>query len=68
MKKKKVPIIFEVAPYLYSEYGYTHFELVNLFKKLKYNFYNIYNLNKIKDINSFMLNIQDGSSKTLLAK
>ncbi len=68
LKKKRVPIIFEVAPYLYKEYGYTHNDLINLFKKLGYKFYNIYNLKKIENINEFILSIKDGASTTMIAK
>jgi len=68
LKEKKVPIIFEVAPYLYKEYGYTHYDLINLFKELGYRFYDIYNLKKIIDINKFILSIADGTSTTLIAK
>ena len=68
LKSKKVPIIFEVAPYLYKEYGYTHKDLINLFKELGYRFYNIYNLKKIQNINEFILSIPDGTSTTLIAK
>jgi FkbM family methyltransferase len=68
LKKKRVPIIFEVAPYLYEEYGYTYTDLINLFKELGYKFYNIYNLKKIKNINEFILSIKDGASTTLIAK
>ncbi len=68
LKKKKTPIIFEVAPYLYKEHGYTHNDLINLFKELGYNFYSINNLKKIKNINKFVLSIPDGTSNTLVAK
>ena len=68
LKKKKVPIIFEVAPYLYKEYGYTESDLINLFKELGYSFYNIYNLKKIININEFISSIPDGTSTTLIAK
>lgn len=68
LKEKKVPIIFEVAPYLYKEYGYTHYDLINLFKELSYRFYDIYNSKKIVDIDKFILSIPDGNSTTLIAK
>tara|TARA_B110000902_G_scaffold252523_1_gene314068 strand:- start:260 stop:721 length:462 start_codon:yes stop_codon:yes gene_type:complete len=68
LKEKKVPIIFELAPYLYKEYGYTHYDLINLFKELGYKFYNIHNLTKIVNINKFILSIADGSSTVLIAK
>ena len=63
-----MPIIFEVAPYLYKEYGYTESDLINLFKELGYSFYNIYNLKKIININEFISSIPDGTSTTLIAK
>ena len=68
LKKKKVPIIFEVAPYLYEEHGYTHNDLIKLFKDLNYDFYDIYSLKKIKNIYNFVLSIPDGTSSTLVAK
>jgi len=68
LKKKKVPIIFEVAPYLYKEHGYTHYDLINLFEELGYRFYNIHNLKKIINIHKFILSITDGASTTLIAK
>jgi FkbM family methyltransferase len=68
LKKKKVPIIFEVAPYLYKEYGYTHHDLINLLKKLDYKFHNVHNLKEIKNINEFILSIPDGTSTTVIAK
>jgi len=68
LKEKKVPIIFEVAPYLYKEYGYTYYDLINLFKELGYKFYNIHNLTKIANINKFILSIPDGTSTTLIAR
>jgi len=67
-KKKKTPIIFEVAPYLYKEHGYTHNDLIKLFRELGYNFYNITDLKKVKNINQFILSIPDGTSNTLVAK
>lgn len=68
LKKQKVPIIFEVAPYLYEEHGYTQDDLIKLFKSLRYNFYNINSLKKIDNINKFILSIPDGASSTLVAK
>ena len=68
LKKNKTPIIFEVAPYLYKEHGYTHNDLINLFRELGYNFYNIANLKKVENINQFILSIADGTSNTLVAK
>ena len=68
LKKNKIPIIFEVAPYLYVEHGYTQNDLIKLFKSLKYNFYNIDNLKKIDDIYRFFSSIPDGACATLVAK
>ena len=68
LKRNKTPIIFEVAPYLYKEHGYTHNDLINLFRELGYNFYNIANLKKVENINKFILSIADGTSNTLVAK
>ena len=41
LKSKKVPIIFEVAPYLYKEYGYTHKDLINLFIRYHINVHGV---------------------------
>ena len=68
LKKNRTPIIFEVAPYLYKEHNYSKSDLVNLFVELKYSFYNINNLKKIKNIDKFISSISDGESTTLIAK
>ena len=68
LKENKTPIIFEVAPYLYEEYGYTQTDLINLFHDLNYDFYDISNLKKINDINKFIKSIPDGACSTLVAK
>ena len=68
LKKNKTPIIFEVAPYLYKEHNYLQSDLVNLFKKLGYSFYNIHNLKKLKNVNKYISSILDGESATLIAK
>ena len=68
LTRKKPPIIFEVAPYLYKEHGYTHDDLINLFRRFGYNFYYINNLKKVKNINEYILSIPDGASNTLVAK
>jgi len=57
------PVIFiEIAPYLYTEFGYSCEELIKFIKNLNYNFYDE-NLNKVEDISSIIKNIKDGSSK-----
>tara|TARA_B110000259_G_C13948634_1_gene375798 strand:+ start:76 stop:891 length:816 start_codon:yes stop_codon:yes gene_type:complete len=68
LKKNRTPIIFEVAPYLYKEHNYSQSDLVNLFVEMKYSFYDINNLKKIKNINKYMSSISDGESTTLIAK
>ena len=68
LKKNNVPIIFEVAPYLYKEHGYTKYDLIKQFKNLNYKFYNIYSLKKIDNIYDFISSIPDGASSTLVAK
>ena len=68
LKKNKTPIIFEVAPYLYKEHNYSQSDLVSLFVKLKYSFYNINNLKRIKNIYKYISSVLDGESTTLIAK
>tara|TARA_B110000971_G_scaffold197320_1_gene213082 strand:+ start:15720 stop:16535 length:816 start_codon:yes stop_codon:yes gene_type:complete len=68
LKKNRTPIIFEVAPYLYKEHNYSQCDLVSLFVELKYSFYNIGNLKKVKDIDKYISSISDGESATLIAK
>ena len=68
LKKNKTPIIFEVAPYLYKEHNYSQSDLVSLFVKLKYSFYNINNLKRIKNIYKYISSVSDGESTTLIAK
>ena len=68
LKKNKTPIIFEVAPYLYKEHNYSQRDLVSLFVKLQYSFYNINNLKRIKNIYKYISSVSDGESKTLIAK
>ena len=68
LKKNKTPIIFEVAPYLYKEHNYSQRDLVSLFVKLKYSFYNINNLKRIKNIYKYISSVSDGESTTLIAK
>ena len=61
--KKNKPILFiEIAPYLYSEFGYDYLDLIKYIKKYKYNFYDE-NLNKIENIYKFVKKIKYGSSK-----
>ena len=57
-----------MAPYLYKEHNYSQSDLVSLFVELKYSFYNINNLKKIKNIDKFISSISDGESATLIAK
>ncbi|MDC3058877.1 FkbM family methyltransferase [Candidatus Pelagibacter sp.] len=57
------PIIFiEIAPYLYSEFGYNCDELIQYIINLKYDFYDE-NIKKISNIFDIVNNIKDGSSK-----
>tara|TARA_Y100000591_G_C21750239_1_gene654339 strand:+ start:334 stop:1140 length:807 start_codon:yes stop_codon:yes gene_type:complete len=61
--KKNKPILFiEIAPYLYTEFGYDCLDLIKYIKKYKYNFYDE-NLNKIEDIYKLVKKIKFGSSK-----
>ena len=61
--KKKKPIIFmEIAPYLYPEFGYECYELIEYIQKVGYLFYDD-NVKKIKDINDYIDRISNGSSK-----
>ena len=57
------PIIFiEIAPYLYSEFGYNYQELIEFIIKLNYDFYDE-NIKKVKNIFNLVEKIKDGSSK-----
>ena len=57
------PIIFiEIAPYLYSEFGYNFQELIEFIIKLNYDFYDE-NIKKVKNIFNLVEKIKDGSSK-----
>ena len=61
--KKHKPIIFmEIAPYLYPEFGYNCYKLINFLKGMDYNFFDE-NLIEIVDIYKQVENIKDGSSK-----
>ena len=53
---------------LYKEHNYSQSDLVSLFVELKYSFYNIGNLKKVKDIDKYISSISDGESATLIAK
>ena len=57
-----------MAPYLYKEHNYSQSDLVSLFVKLKYSFYNINNLKRIKNIYKYISSVSDGESTTLIAK
>ena len=57
------PIIFiEIAPYLYSEFGYNYQELIEFIIKLNYDFYDE-NIKKVKNIFNLVEKIKDGCSK-----
>lgn len=61
--KNNRPIIFiEIAPYLYPEFGYTVYELINFMKKFNYDFFDE-DLNKISNIEKHVKNIKDGSDR-----
>ena len=66
--KKKIPIIMELAPYLYKENNYSLDDLVNLLKSFKYSFFEMNSLDKIDDIYDYSLNIPHGSSKNIIIK
>tara|TARA_Y100001970_G_scaffold291954_1_gene431226 strand:+ start:6533 stop:7357 length:825 start_codon:yes stop_codon:yes gene_type:complete len=66
LSKKTPPIFMELAPYLYEENGYSLKDLLNYISDLKYSFYSISPLKKIKDIVNFSNEIKDGSSKNIL--
>lgn len=68
IKKFKPYIFMELAPYLYQEYGYKCETLINFLIELDYEFYDTKNLNKIKNIFSFIKNIKDGSSENIFLK
>jgi FkbM family methyltransferase len=64
---KKKPVIFmELAPYLYSEFGYSVMELINFIKKLNYNFYELETIKKIDPIDNYINSIKEGSSKNIV--
>ena len=58
----------ELAPYLYTEYGYTKKEIVNFFKSLNYKFYDSKSYKEVEDILSYMNNIKQGSSRNIFLK
>ena len=61
--KNNRPIIFiEIAPYLYPEFGYTVFELINFMKKFNYDFFDE-DLRRIPNIEKHVENIKDGSDR-----
>lgn len=66
LSKKKPPIFMELAPYLYTEYGYSYKDLLNFINSLNYNYYTINPIKKINDIEKFIFKIPDGSSKNIL--
>ncbi len=66
--KKKIPIIMELAPYLYKENNYSLEDLVNLLKSFNYSFFEMTSLDKIDNIYDYALNIPNGSSKNIIIK
>ena len=66
LKLEKPPIIMELAPYLYPEYGYTSDQLLNFISNLGYDFYNEVKIKKIDNIKNFVSNIKHGSSRNIL--
>ena len=66
LKTQKPPIIMELAPYLYPEYGYNSEHLLNFIINLGYEFYNEEDIKKIEDIKKYISKIKHGSSKNIL--
>ena len=66
LRKKKPPIFMELAPYLYSEHGYTKDMLLELINSLNYKFFDLNNLKEINEIDYKIANIKDGSSENIL--
>jgi FkbM family methyltransferase len=66
LSKNKPPIFMELAPYLYTEFGYTYVDLINFINSLGYDYYTINPMKKIDNIEEFILKIADGSSKNIL--
>ena len=61
--KKNKPIIFvEIAPYLYSEFGYSCQELIKFILKLNYSFLDE-NINEVSNIFDEINKIKDGGSR-----
>ena len=58
----------ELAPYLYPEFEYNYVDLLKEIKSIGYEFYSIYPIKKISNINNFIKNINNGSSKNILLK
>ena len=56
----------ELAPYLYSEHGYTKDMLLELINSLNYKFFDLNNLKEINEIDYKIANIKDGSSENIL--
>lgn len=67
-KKNKPYIIMELAPYLYPEFEYNYVDLLKEIKSIGYKFYSINPIKKISNINNFIKNIDNGSSKNILLK
>ena len=66
--KKKIPILMELAPYLYSDFGYNYVDLIKYIKKFNYNFFSLNPIKKIHDIKGFTSQIKHGSSVNILLK
>jgi len=59
------PIIFlELAPYLYKENNYKFDDLDTIFQRFEYSYFTS-ELKKIENINKYVLNIDEGSSKNV---
>ena len=68
LKKNKPYIIMELAPYLFTEFGYNVDTLLDLLKEYDYRFYETKNYSEIKDIYKYANNINDGSSVNIFLK
>ncbi len=56
----------ELAPYLFANSKNSFNDLLQLIINNNYEFFNLTNLKKIKDIHLFAKNISSGSSKNIL--
>ena len=64
--KSRPYIIMELAPYLYPQFGYNYKDLVRLISSYGYSFFSINPIKKILDLDCFIENIKNGSSKNIL--